>query len=111
MIIYFIFNVRAGLRASLIWIALTALHHYLLEMNLLWHHMAALYTYVLRLLAGSRVTLDMTTLTIMRILPREVDPLVYHMAAEDPGKVSYSDIGTCPRVLRFLSISFQILES
>lgn len=35
----------------------------------------------------------MTTLTIMRILPREVDPLVYHMAAEDPGKVSYSDIG------------------
>ena len=42
---------------------------------------------------GTRVTLDMTTLTIMRILPREVDPLVYHMAAEDPGKVSYSDIG------------------
>uniref|UniRef100_A0A6U2CMR0 AAA+ ATPase domain-containing protein n=1 Tax=Hemiselmis andersenii TaxID=464988 RepID=A0A6U2CMR0_HEMAN len=42
---------------------------------------------------GTRVTLDMTTLTIMRVLPREVDPLVYHMAAEDPGKVSYSDIG------------------
>jgi len=42
---------------------------------------------------GTRVTLDMTTLTIMRILPREVDPLVYNMAAEDPGKVSYSDIG------------------
>jgi 26S proteasome regulatory subunit T4 len=35
----------------------------------------------------------MTTLTIMRILPREVDPLVYHMATEDPGNVSYSDIG------------------
>merc|ERR1719504_118222 len=29
----------------------------------------------------------------MRILPREVDPLVHHMAAEDPGKVSYSDVG------------------
>ena len=42
---------------------------------------------------GTRVTLDMTTLTIMRILPREVDPLVYHMAAEDPGNVSYSDVG------------------
>ena len=42
---------------------------------------------------GTRVTLDMTTLTIMRILPREVDPLVHHMAAEDPGKVSYSDVG------------------
>ena len=40
---------------------------------------------------GTRVTLDMTTLTIMRILPREVDPLVYHMAAEDPGKVSLAD--------------------
>ena len=37
--------------------------------------------------AGARVTLDMTTLTIMRVLPREVDPLVYNMAAEDPGKV------------------------
>ena len=36
---------------------------------------------------GTRVTLDMTTLTIMRILPREVDPMVYHMATEDPGKV------------------------
>ena len=25
----------------------------------------------------------------MRVLPREVDPLVYNMAAEDPGKVSF----------------------
>lgn len=93
------FGVRAGSRASLIWIALATLHLYLLDMDLLWQHMAALYTYDFPMLAGSRVTLDMTTLTIMRILPREVDPLVYHMAAEDPGKVSYSDIGTCPRVL------------
>ena len=42
---------------------------------------------------GSRVTLDMTTLTIMRKLPREVDPLVYGMLTEDPGQVSYSAIG------------------
>ena len=28
---------------------------------------------------GTRVTLDMTTLTIMRALPREVDPTVFHM--------------------------------
>ena len=28
---------------------------------------------------GVRVSLDMTTLTIMRILPREVDPLVYNI--------------------------------
>jgi len=27
-----------------------------------------------KLIIGARVTLDMTTLTIMRILPREVDP-------------------------------------
>ena len=38
-----------------------------------------------QLKVGSRVTLDMTTLTIMRVLPREVDPMVYHMLNEDPG--------------------------
>jgi 26S proteasome regulatory subunit T4 len=31
---------------------------------------------VAKLKTGTRVSLDMTTLTIMRILPREVDPLV-----------------------------------
>lgn len=35
----------------------------------------------------------MTTLTIMRMLPREVDPLVYNMSLEDPGQVSFSGIG------------------
>ena len=35
----------------------------------------------------------MTTLTIMRSLKREVDPVVHNMAAEDPGKVDYSSIG------------------
>ena len=35
----------------------------------------------------------MTTLTIMRYLPREVDPLVYNMSHEDPGSVAYSEIG------------------
>ena len=35
----------------------------------------------------------MTTLTITRYLPREVDPLVYNMSHEDPGNVSYSEIG------------------
>ena len=41
-----------------------------------------------KLKPGTRVTLDMTTLTIMRALPREVDPLVYNMVAEEPGAVS-----------------------
>jgi len=35
----------------------------------------------------------MTTLTIMRVLPREVDPMVHSMAVEDPGKVTFNDIG------------------
>merc|ERR1711879_1016899 len=42
---------------------------------------------------GTRVSLDMTTLTIMRVLPREVDPLVYNMSHEDPGDVNYADLG------------------
>jgi 26S proteasome regulatory subunit T4 len=46
-----------------------------------------------KLTIGARIALDMTTLTIMRVLPREVDPMVYNMLNEDPGKVSFSDIG------------------
>eukprot|EP01101_Sappina_pedata_P006236 TRINITY_DN3059_c0_g2_i1.p1 TRINITY_DN3059_c0_g2~~TRINITY_DN3059_c0_g2_i1.p1 ORF type:complete len:401 (-),score=168.27 TRINITY_DN3059_c0_g2_i1:134-1312(-) len=46
-----------------------------------------------KLVAGARVTLDVTTLTIMRILPREVDPVVFNMLTEDPGNVSYAEIG------------------
>ncbi|KAF8892137.1 26S proteasome regulatory complex, ATPase RPT4 [Infundibulicybe gibba] len=46
-----------------------------------------------KLKSGTRVSLDMTTLTIMRILPREVDPLVYKMSLEDPGGASFAGIG------------------
>ncbi len=42
---------------------------------------------------GARVALDILTLTIMRILPREVDPLVYNMTTEDPGSVTFAGIG------------------
>ena len=48
---------------------------------------------VAKLKTGTRVSLDMTTLTIMRILPREVDPLVYKMSLEDPGGASFAGIG------------------
>lgn len=48
---------------------------------------------VAKLKMGTRVSLDMTTLTIMRILPREVDPLVYKMSLEDPGGASFAGIG------------------
>ncbi|KER21454.1 hypothetical protein T265_10217 [Opisthorchis viverrini] len=52
--------------------------------------------------AGTRVALDMTTLTIMRQLPREVDPLVHNMSAEDPGDVSYHSVGGLAEQIREL---------
>ncbi|RKO97340.1 hypothetical protein CXG81DRAFT_16055 [Caulochytrium protostelioides] len=55
-----------------------------------------------KLVQGVRVALDMTTLTIMRILPREVDPLVYNMSAEDPGNVSFTGIGGLNEQIREL---------
>ena len=51
---------------------------------------------------STRVALDMTTLTIMTALPREVDPLVFHMRTEDPGNVSYSDVGGLNEQIREL---------
>ena len=44
----------------------------------------------------------MTTLTIMRYLPREVDPLVYNMSHEDPGDVTYGEIGGLGEQIREL---------
>lgn len=55
-----------------------------------------------KLKAGTRVALDMTTLTVMRYLPREVDPLVYKMSHEDPGEVTYSAIGGLSEQIREL---------
>jgi len=55
-----------------------------------------------KLKSGVRVALDMTTLTIMRQLPREVDPTVYHMLNEDPGKISFSSIGGLNEQIREL---------
>ncbi|SPP89483.1 blast:26S protease regulatory subunit 10B [Drosophila guanche] len=55
-----------------------------------------------KLKSGTRVALDMTTLTIMRYLPREVDPLVYNMSHEDPGDVTYSAIGGLTEQIREL---------
>ena len=52
--------------------------------------------------AGTRVALDMTTLTIMRTLPREVDPVVFNMLNESPGSISYSDIGGLNEQIREL---------
>lgn len=37
-----------------------------------------------------------------RYLPREVDPLVYNMSHEDPGNVSYGEIGGLGEQIREL---------
>eukprot|EP01130_Rhizamoeba_saxonica_P001607 TRINITY_DN11492_c0_g1_i1.p1 TRINITY_DN11492_c0_g1~~TRINITY_DN11492_c0_g1_i1.p1 ORF type:complete len:388 (-),score=102.18 TRINITY_DN11492_c0_g1_i1:28-1191(-) len=55
-----------------------------------------------KLKAGTRIALDMTTLTIMRALPTEVDPLVYNMLKEDPGDVKYSGVGGLSEQIREL---------
>lgn len=55
-----------------------------------------------KLKQGVRVSLDMTTLTIMRILPREVDPLVYNMSMEDPGEATFAGIGGLGEQIREL---------
>lgn len=44
----------------------------------------------------------MTTLTIMRKLPREVDPVVYNMLKEDPGNISYTQVGGLTEQIRQL---------
>ncbi|KAF1871480.1 hypothetical protein Lal_00020274 [Lupinus albus] len=61
-----------------------------------------------KLTSGTRVVLDMTTLTIMRALPREVDPVVYNMLHEDPGNVSYSAIGGLSDQIRELRESIEL---
>lgn len=61
-----------------------------------------------KLIPGTRVALDMTTLTIMRALPREVDPMVFNMLSEDPGKVDYSQIGGLSEQIRELRESIEL---
>uniref|UniRef100_A0A8C2XCJ7 Proteasome 26S subunit, ATPase 6 n=1 Tax=Cyclopterus lumpus TaxID=8103 RepID=A0A8C2XCJ7_CYCLU len=46
--------------------------------------------------------LSMCFLFCPRYLPREVDPLVYNMSHEDPGSVSYSEIGGLSEQIREL---------
>lgn len=56
-----------------------------------------------KLKPGTRVALDMTTLTIMRVLPREVDPTVFHMQSSgEDGGVSFSEIGGLNEQIREL---------
>lgn len=61
-----------------------------------------------KLTSGTRVALDMTTLTIMRALPREVDPVVFNMVSSDPGSVDYSSIGGLSNQIRELRESIEL---
>jgi len=61
-----------------------------------------------KLKPGVRVSLDMTTLTIMRILPREVDPAVFNMITEDAGSVKYSDVGGLNEEIRELRETIEL---
>jgi len=54
------------------------------------------------LVSGDRVALDMSTMIIMRKLPREVDPRVFNMQADDPGDISYKNIGGLSEQIREL---------
>lgn len=56
-----------------------------------------------KLKPGTRVTLDMTTLTIMRALPREVDPTVFSMiSADEVGDVGFGSVGGLNEQIREL---------
>jgi 26S proteasome regulatory subunit T4 len=57
---------------------------------------------------GIRCTLDITTYTIMSILPREVDPTVHSMSAEDPGDVKYADVGGLTNQIRDLRETIEL---
>lgn len=56
-----------------------------------------------KLKQGTRVSLDMTTLTIMRPMPREVDPSVFNMiSGEDNTNVGFGEIGGLAEQVREL---------
>lgn len=53
-----------------------------------------------KLKLGTRVSLDVTTLTITLILPREVDPMIYTMAEEKPHDLDFDSIGGLEEQIR-----------
>ena len=57
---------------------------------------------------GTRITMDMSTYTIMGILPREVDHNVHNMQAEDPGNVGYNDVGGLTSQIRDLRETIEL---
>ena len=52
--------------------------------------------------SGTRVALDITTLTIMHVLPREVDPMVYSMSEDKPIDIGFESVGGLKNQIREL---------
>lgn len=64
-----------------------------------------------KLKPGTRVALDMTTLTIMRILPREVDPSVFNMIESKDVKLDkthFNEIGGLNEQIRELREAIEL---
>jgi 26S proteasome regulatory subunit T4 len=57
---------------------------------------------------GTRIYRDAQTHTIMGFLPREVDPGVHNMAAEDPGEVKFADVGGLTNQIRDLREAIEL---
>lgn len=49
---------------------------------------------------GTRVALDMTTLTVMRPMPREVDPTIFNMLHEEGTTINFNEIGGLTEQIR-----------
>lgn len=57
---------------------------------------------------GARVTLDGSTHTIMRVLPREVSPRVFNMRTEGPGEETYASVGGLAAQIRELREAIEL---
>lgn len=55
-----------------------------------------------KLVSGTRVNQEKQSLTIMRILPPMINPLVYNMVHQHSEDVSYSDLGGLSKQIRDL---------
>lgn len=60
------------------------------------------------LIPGVRIFVDMQTYTIMGILPREVDPNVHSMVAEEPGAIKFADVGGLTSQIRDLRETIEL---
>ena len=50
----------------------------------------------------NRIELHWISILLFSYLPREVDPLVYNMSHEDPGNVSFAEVGGLSEQIREL---------